>query len=374
MRRLLPLSSPPLTGYLHHAFPLSILAGRRHFHPWLYGQYIQLSCPGHYDFERVVKQRFELFDFYNHPDYSAVHPFRHVLVAPFLESHWLDRRLVVRTDGLTTFLVEAIGLGYYVEACVDAFYVPGSDAYQERHSCQEVLVSGFDSVSESFVVSIGFDRSGDYTIDELTFDEVERAIASADLKGHTNQLGLCLLRPIPEISHELDTEWILAQLEDYVWSKNSSRRFAALRNHDTRFYGLATYEWLERYFRFLRDRPDCTDVRPIHIFWEHKKLMMDRLRYLEARGVLFGGDGFSDRYERLATKAGVLRMMLLKARLTRDPSIVERIADGVGQMGLEEREVLLELIEALDLRNRCSGVREAPVVSTPSNLLAGMHA
>ena len=53
--------------------------------------------------------------------------------------------------------------------------------------------------------------------------------------------------------------------------------------------GLRPYEWLERYFRFLVDRPDCYDVRPIHIFWEHKKLMVDRLRYLEARGILIGG-------------------------------------------------------------------------------------
>ena len=358
MRRLLPLSPPPLTGYLHHAFPLSILAGRRQFHPWFYSQYIQLSSPGHFDFERAIK-RFETFDFYNHPDYCAVHPFRHVFVAPFLESHWLDRRLVVRTDRLTPFLVEAIGLGYYVEACVDTFYVPGSDAYQERHSAQEVLVSGFDSEIESFVVSIGFDRAGDYTIDELGFSEVERSIASADLKGHHNQQGLCLLRPISEIHYELDTEWILAQLQDYVWSKNSSRRFAALRNHDTRFYGLATYEWLERYFRFLVDRPDCYDVRPIHIFWEHKKLMVDRLRYLEARGILIGGDGFGDRYQRLVTKAGILRMMLMKARVTRESAVVERIADGVGQMGLDERDVVLELIDVLDLRNRCSVVREA---------------
>ncbi len=59
MRRLLPLSTPPLMGYLHHAFPLSILAGKRPFLPWLYSQYIQLSCPGHYDFERAVKHRFE---------------------------------------------------------------------------------------------------------------------------------------------------------------------------------------------------------------------------------------------------------------------------------------------------------------------------
>ncbi len=360
MRRLLPLSIPTLNGYLHHAFPLSILAGRRAFLPWFYSQYIQLSCPGHYDFERAVKGRFEKFDFYLHPDYYAIHPFRHVLVCPFLESHWLDRRLAMRTDGLVTFLVESIGLGYYVEACVDAFYIPGSAAFQERHLCHEILISGFDSESDSFVVSIGFDRTGDYTIDELGFDDVERAIASADLAGHYNQQGLGLLRPIPEIDYELDTEWIRSQLQDYVWSKNTSKRFTGLRNHDCRFYGLATYEWLERYFAFLAGRPDCYDIRPIHILWEHKKMMVDRIRYLETAGILLEERGFGRRYERLATTAGVLRMMLMKARVTMDPTIVQRIAEGIRQMGGDERDLLVELIEALDPRSRCSVVREAP--------------
>ncbi|MBK37102.1 MAG: hypothetical protein CME26_16430 [Gemmatimonadetes bacterium] len=109
-------------------------------------------------------------------------------------------------------------------------------------------------------------------------------------------------------------------------------------------------------------RPDCYDVRPIHVFWEHKKVMVDRLRFFEARGVLLGGDAFAERYERLATKAGVLRMLLLKARVRRDTSIVERIAEGVWTIGLEERDLLVELVDALDLRNRCFGVREGRTI------------
>ena len=109
-------------------------------------------------------------------------------------------------------------------------------------------------------------------------------------------------------------------------------------------------------------RPDCYDVRPIHVFWEHKKVMVDRLRFLEARGVRLGGDAFAERYERLATKAGVLRMLLLKARVRRDTSIVERLAEGVWTIGLEERDLLVELVDALDLRNRCFGVREGRAI------------
>lgn len=350
MRVSHPLKTPPVLGYLHHAFPLSVVLGRADGLPWLYSNYIQLSCPSTFDFRAQIEGRRRKFDFYLHPDYYAVHPNSHVRPSPLLESCWFDRDLALAEGGLVRFLIRAIDRGYCVEACADEYHVPGMACYQAQHRTHEILVSGYDLETSTFVVSIGFDRSGDYAVDEIEFGDIERAIGSADLTGHYNQLGIGLLRSAKQVRYELDVAWIVEQLDDYLEAMNTSRRFRALRTPDDQLYGVAVYAWLRRYFDFLVDHHDCYDIRPLHILWEHKKLMVDRARFLAARG--FVDESVCDRVKGIADRVGAMRMMLLKARVTREMSLIERIGDGLGRVREEEVGVLMELRDGLDPRVR----------------------
>ena len=294
--------------------------------------------------------RREKFDFYLHPDYYAVHPNSHIRPSPLLESFWLDRNIAMSEGGLISFLLRSLDSGYCIQACVDEFYVPGMACYQEQHRTHEVLISGYDPDTESFVVSIGFDRAGDYAIDEIAFEEVERAIGSADLTGHYNQLGLGLMRPAKRIVYDLDVAWIVDQLNDYLCSRNTSKQYRALRTPDDRLYGAATYGWLKRYFEYLVDHHDCYDIRPIHILWEHKKVMADRARYLAARGLI--EEAFSEELDRLASDVAVTRMMMLKARVTGESSLIERIPERLESVLSEEQDILAALRSTLDPRRR----------------------
>jgi hypothetical protein len=345
-----PLKVPPVLGYLHHAFPLSVIFGKGGCLPWFYSNYIQLACPATYDFKRLISERREKFDFYLHPDYYAVHPHSHLRPSPLLESCWFDRELAMADGRLVLFLIQAIDRGYCVEACADEFYVPGMACYQEQHRTHEILISGYDLETESFVVSIGFDRSGDFAIDEIAFSEVERAVGSADLKGHYNQHGIGLMRPARRVTHTLDVAWIVEQLKDYLCSRNTSERFRALRTPDDRIYGRATYGWLHRYFEHLADHHDSYDIRPIHILWEHKKVMADRARYLAARGLI--DDAVSRSLDEIALDVSVTRMMMLKARVMRDTALIERVGGRLGEVERAETDLLEILVAQLDPRRR----------------------
>ncbi len=344
MRVIHRIESPPIVGYLHHAFPLSVLFGKGECLPWFYSNYAQLACPAGYDFKALITGRREKFDFY-------VHPGSRDLLTPLLESFWFDRSIEMSDGGLISFLLRSLDSGYCIQACVDEFYVPGMACYQKQHRTHEILVSGYDLETESFVVSIGFDREGDYTVDEISFEEVERAIGSADLAGHYNQQGLGLMRPTKRVEYDLDVAWVVEQLEDYLRSRNSSKRFRVLATPDDRLYGLATYGWLKRYFEHLIDHHDCYDIRPIHILWEHKKVMADRARYLASRGLI--DDAFPVELDRLASDVAVMRMMMLKARTTKDTTLIERIGSRLDSVCEEEIPVLERLVTALNPRSRC---------------------
>ena len=345
MRVIHQLKIPPVVGYLHHAFPLSIALTRDGCLPWFYSNYIQLACPSGTDFKSMIAARREKFDFYLHPDYYAVHPHSHVHPSPLLESCWLDREVLMMDGRLVRSIIGSIDRGYYVEACVDEFHVPGMSCYQAQHRTHEVLISGYDLETESFVVSIGFDRSGDYAIDEIEFGEIERAIGSADLTGHYNQLGICLMRPAKRITCDLDVAWMAEQLEDYLYSRNSSQRFRVLRSPDDQLYGVAVYEWLRLYLEHLVDHHDCFDIRPLHILWEHKKVMVDRARYLAARGVV--DDAICCELSAIASDVGVMRMMMMKARATMDGRLIERIGERIYTVVEKEMGILARLVDML---------------------------
>ena len=311
-----------------------------------YSNYIQLTCPSSYDFRALIKQRREKFDFYLHPDYYAVHPYAQMRPSPLLESFWVERDVIMADGRLLAFLNHAIDLGYCVQACVDEYHIPGMACYQEQHRTHEILISGYDLETQSFVVSIGFDRAGDYSVDEISFDEVERAIGSADLTGHYNQLGLGLLRPAKGITYDLDVAWIVEQLHDYLGARNTSQRFRGLRTPDDHLYGVAVYGWLKQYLEHLVDHHDCYDIRPIHILWEHKKVMADRVKYLASRGLV--DESFSKELDQIVAEVAVMRMMMLKARATLDSGMVERVGERLGGVEGREAPVLRRLAEALN--------------------------
>lgn len=354
MRVSHPIARPPILGYLHHAFPLSVLFGKGGCQPWFYSNYVQLACPSSCDFKGLIEGRRQKFDFYVHPDYYAVHPHTHCSPSPLLDSLWFDREIAAAEGRLVAFILHALDRGYCVELCVDEYHVPGMGAYHRHHRTHEVLISGYDLETRSFVVSIGFDAAGDYTVDEVAFDEVERAAGSADLTGHYNQLGMGLLRPTRRVEYRLDAAWIVRQLRDYLDAANTSERFRALRTPDEQVYGVAVYGWLRRYFEHLADHHDCYDIRPIHILWEHKCVMADRARYLAARGLV--DDEFAMEFDQIAADVAVLRMMLLKARVTRDSTLIERIAGRIDGIREAEVPVLQALADALDPRARRASV------------------
>ena len=82
MRIALPLGAPPVTAYLFYLYPLSILAARDDYLPWLHSHFVQhFQQPG-----GAIK-------FYLHPG-SISHSVRHAYqtTCPWLDVQSLDQR------------------------------------------------------------------------------------------------------------------------------------------------------------------------------------------------------------------------------------------------------------------------------------------
>ena len=124
MKKTLPIATPPVIGYLHHAYPLSILANWTAYLPWFYSNYIQLYCPQ--NLQNLRRNRTLKFNFYRRPD-------QRFSISPYLKVQFLDRDLIYNSSkDIVPFIVACIDKGYYVQPTVNEWFLSTSPAYQKR--------------------------------------------------------------------------------------------------------------------------------------------------------------------------------------------------------------------------------------------------
>ena len=76
----------------------------------------------------------------------------------------------------------------------------------------------------------------------------------------------------------------------------------------------------------------------------------DRARFLASRGLV--DESFAGQLDQIASSVAVLRMMMLKARVTEDSSLIERIPGRLESVLSEEQDILTALRSSLDPRRR----------------------
>jgi len=345
----LPLGQPPISAYLFHAYPLSILAQEDRYLPWFYSTYIQLfSFPD------------EELKFYTHPCCTH-HQIRHLYVqtCPLLEARAIDRKTLAPTPtGLGAWIRDAIEHKCYVQVDVDFFYLPNRPQHQRRHFIHEILVSGYDPVAQTFLCS-GFDQRGQYTTAALPCAILEKALAWTK-ERHIQQAldsgerlppwfaaamedrpSIFLYKYLRDQSCLLDLASIGEHLEDYLQERDSSTRQRALaKPRSGGAWGLGTYTALQQHLEECKN--GSTSFSPIiwRILAEHKTCMKNRLAFLIQRDLIDPHRTPTRRYHALANRVHSLRLALLRNRHTARPDTFSATIHTLTAIASEERKLL----------------------------------
>jgi len=339
MQKHLPLGEPPITGYMHHLYPLSILARDTAYLPWFYCHYIQL---------RQFAERG--LNFYLHPFY------REFSTCPLLESNRVDRRLAGdKPDEVIEFVLECLALDYYVQLDVDYFCIPQGAYYQRVHFLHELLLSGFDRHQRTLTAS-GYDRNGGYVRFAVGFAEFGQALSTAFraeggpdwLRDKVENAQIVLYQYRSSAKSAFDLLQAREELTDLYESRNTSTRLRILaepRNHGD-LWGLETYQFLAD----LLEDPDADDpLISLRIFWEHKKCMAARLEYMAGQGFLPRHGGLVRRYSDIASRANHIRMVVLRNRMKGHKTKAGRTfaQDELCRLRMDESALLGEVLSQL---------------------------
>ncbi len=339
-RVVLPLGQSRVVSYQHHAFPLSILAatGWSCVDNWLFSHYVQIESPAE------LKGGFQAteIDFHLTPTHYFHFANSLWILNIRREAFWSTKTQVVPA------MMSLLAQGYYLQLTMDDRFIPGSRVFGAEHPVpHESLVHGID-LRAGLAWILGFDAQMQFASRSVPVSSLEHAVWHCDLSGHYDPDGLKLLRAREERWTTKSPHAVLNGLEDYLDSKDATLRRPGLEPVRTDYvYGLAAQDAVARFHEGLSS--PLVDIRPSHFLWEHKCLMHQRLRDLEAMGWM---TGLASEYESVVREANAIRLLALKLLMIPQSFLGRRIGQRIQAMTLREREILARCRDALASRLR----------------------
>jgi hypothetical protein len=335
-KRILEINKAvPVTGRLHHFYPLSIIMTDKRMEGWLYSNFFQLTCG-----KTTGYQSIDLNFLWNDAD------------------QWLDvLQLHVKyfprniRDGLIDFLIDSIDSDKYVYISLNDFYIPEKTSFMRKDFPHCNLIYGYDKEQRIFY-TVGYDSQGKLRTIISAFADVAKAFVNCP----PNQI-LILKRKSVSKHPSVRLSTVQMQIKDYIASQNTCIVLKSPLNNrynkNTYVYGLKVYEKTVDYLKALMDHNVGFDIRNMHVLLEHKSLMVQRLGYYRENYVLgennmavleevLGG------YQNIELAYRNMKNIFLKCKVSSNKDGIHRIIVRIQEMREQEERYLNKLLKIFD--------------------------
>lgn len=294
MLKILPLAHPLCRTYPHTAHALSILQNYKKTYPWLLNSFIQIEG---WECENMDFEDFWIFE------------------CPMLSWQRIGKDFLKQYKiSISDFLKDSINNDYYVYLVVNTEMI---EAYGTACYPHDALIHGYDDGKKAFYVADFFNGSR-YGTREIPYEEVLLSLELTDLaENHwVFRKDIILLRN-NNIAGGFSPRRVKESLEAYLsgiptqyWYHRSQACY--VRHPYKLIYGMDTYQILYKHLAIANTGNVLEHWRQVfHFFYEHKKVMLERLRYMEQYGYIERGKQFVNAYIDMAEKAYFVRKQFL---------------------------------------------------------------
>lgn len=345
----LPICFPPPSLVYGHIFiPLSIILGHENTEEWVLSNYIQLCAPSScYKYGEADVEFLNFFPKY----FSDFESF-------YLRTHNLDESILKLTeDNLIDNIINWIDNGYYIETFLNECEIEGTFLNKSQIvRINEQLVYGYDKTARIFKMTM-FNAKSQFTKMDISFDVFKKVFFSKkgkELCCNSNwvsvgdEYGLVLYRFREDIRYKFDIENVILQLEEYLNSTNSAIRLSWLTQEKRDFvFGMDVYDSLIKWLDLHED--EYLDNRSAFGLWDHKKMMLKRLEYLEKNCYL--SRNYSEEYKTIVKMSDNVRLLVMKYNVVRKRNVIDSIIKALKSMKEYENKLLSEVLENLNRKN-----------------------
>jgi len=338
----LPVSAnPSVRGYLHHAFQMAVLDTCERAIPWKHMNFIQLVSNG----ETAYPVTFYMPDQFGY-NWS--------MLSPFFEYQVINRRFIQDNQlDMKKLVIDSISKGYYVYTYINESYVPGTIARNRSINFNHmILLHGFNEATRE-VIFLGYADNGEFNERTMAIDELEKAYYdnTYQFPRYEDCFYMYRISDNRDTDITFDVSVIVHQLENLLYSRKEGTNVFDFRAHESNklLYGFDVYDACLSALAQMAAGSIYVNVVPIHILMEHKRLMVDRLQYIEG---LFPHSlqRYVQSYAKLSRSYESLRNLVLKCRISNNRKALEPAMDKLRELVKEERGVLESLLESLQVK------------------------
>ncbi|WP_150273164.1 hypothetical protein [Paenibacillus tepidiphilus] len=328
MKTILPVTYPPITSFPHIANILSFLwVNEDKVLPWLCDRYLQLTIRPYHPMTRADFYEQADTDNYIIPGYSC----------PFFG--WLrNNQTTAHFVKFTDYIEYQINQGYYLDACLDNFYLRCSLSFEKEHFIHTTFIYGFDNEKELIYISDFYDN-GKYVRETASYEEINKSIEGIDY--------LINLYKYQDFNYIFNINLLKTFIEDYINCRDSLKKFefsCASYNRDN-LYGLNFYDYIIDVFC----KENKLDLRPFHIIYDQKVMMRIRLGYLFKLNI-FDNKVILELKERndvIIKNSIILRNLAIKYNLTYDNRLIHKIIDKCNSIKISDQDLMMDLLNCL---------------------------
>lgn len=327
---ILPFKSPILTTYPTLANPLSIFSNYEETYPWIMNNFIQLIS--------WHKQFINYYDFF----YKN---------CPLINYNTINKCLVkIGWDSLTKFIMDSIDNGFYVYLVVNTKYISAYGKY--RSGPHDMMIYGYCKDKEIFYIADNF-LNNIYAYQTCTFKELSASVnnlteADETHLGYNHCIELISYRKNNTAIFDLGR--VKESISDYLNSKPTEKWDTLpviwTEGFEKHNFGISCYETIYLHLNFLRNNKtfDNGALQSFHLQWEHKKMMVRRIEFLNKNKLISDGTTYLNEYSKIADSALACRNLLIKYAMANKEGLLDNIIDRCKDIQLNEERILEKML------------------------------
>lgn len=323
------LENPTIRTYHYNAFAESILGTHKDYKEWLTSNYIQVMFYEDYRESRNVIEYIS----------GCIFGCCSLLNTESLEK----KNIIADYKKFEDFLTNYLNQNHSIYTFVDEFHLPNRVSYRKNHFEHDILLCGKEN--EDFVY-LGYDMLGNYTKHRIKGEQLYEAIQTDN--------PCMLLVSLNDKDYKFNIQKFIFMLKQYVYSEDSRKNldiyldmstynsfFVGKMSKPARF-GVSIYTLLEELFDFYNETDIPYDWRVLHLLYEHKQSIYQKIEYLIQQKYLVDEKSILIRYGDIVNKAKLIEIRGLKYQIKRDNSINSNIRDKISE--LKDEEIVLETL------------------------------
>lgn len=339
--KVLPMKYPVVSSYPYHSDILAVISNDDEYLPWLFNNYIQINYPKAY-FKDGAR-----LDFFSSCLWETCPYISYQLVCKdFISNKW---------SSLKDFLVYSINSGFYARLIVDKYNISCYWTGRKQHSPHDIFVFGYDTKRQIFNVADNF-KDGKYSFETTSFKELEDAYINVEKRGLYDFLnGIELIRPKKnnssygfDYNYKLDVDLISDGIRDYLSSNIEKIKWPYIPSmqwkYDKDYYGLQVYTILLEYLANFENTIGI-DLRPFFVLWEHKRIMLLRIKYMGDNNFLDDSGSLYSEYSKIERKAFTLNNIWMKYSVSKDKKAIDKIVNVINELYKEEPIILEKMLK-----------------------------